>query len=447
MKEFLFLIWCSMSYAQTVRLCLSSWITHLLTAVPLRARATFVELLCGCLISPEGWVTRAISAITRGRHWTTYYKLLERGSVRTLRLARALFEVVNDALPMETLNLVVDDTLIPRQSEKAPGSTIRHDHAKRNNRPQFLLAQCWVTLGVSVLGSAGRKVVLPIVSRSVPTTGNRNKLSIALALVRSLAPVMMNKPVRLLFDAWFMRARLVLPLLSRKMPIIRSSTVRYRIIPATRRCAQAWARTTPKTYGIKMTPDAILNLPATEVKLTLYGKEQLVRLRTVVAMARFLKGTLVRAVWCELYDADKQRWSKARLLLATETELNAEEILLLYARRWGIEPLFHNLKRWWGVNNLWQQKRTVLELWMQIRSASWTLVQLLSLVAEESFPIDVVARQTTTDRRSGGTVAAHGIYRTFFQRQFQPEVLNIHLPQAARRPKITDVAALSAAND
>lgn len=404
MKEFLFLIWCSMSYAQTVRLCLSSWITHLLSAVPLRARATFVELLCGCLISPEGWVTRAISAITRGRHWTTYYKLLERGSVRTLRLARALFEVVNDALPMETLNLVVDDTLIPRQSEKAPGSTIRHDHAKRNNRPQFLLAQCWVTLGVSVLGSTGRKYVLPIVSRSVPTTGNRNKLTIALALVRSLAPVMMNKPVRLLFDAWFMRARLVLPLLSRKMPIIgqaRCDTALF--LPPDRVTKPRRGR--PRTYGAKMTPDAILNLPVTEVKLTLYGKEQLVRLRTTVAMARFLKGAPVRAVWCEFYDADKQRWSKARLLLATETELNAEEILLLYARRWGIEPLFHNLKRWWGVNNLWQQKRTVLELWMQIRSTAWTLVQLLSLVAEESFPIDVVAPWRGKQPLTGGLVA------------------------------------------
>ena len=404
MKEFLFLIWCSMSYAQTVRLCLSSWITHLLTAVPLRARATFVELLCGCLISPEGWVTRAISAITRGRHWTTYYKLLERGSVRTLRLARALFEVVNDALPMETLNLVIDDTLIPRQSEKAPGSIIRHDHARKHNRPQFLLAQCWVTLGVSVLGSAGRKYVLPIVSRSVPVTGNRNKLTIALALVRSLAPVMMNKPVRLLFDAWFMRARLVLPLLSRKMPIIGQA-----------RCDTALflppdvvlkpGRGRPKTYGIKMTPEAIRNLPVTEVKLTLYGKEQLVRLRTVVAMARFLKRTLVRAVWCEFYDADKQRWSKARLLLATETDLRAEEILHLYARRWGIEPLFHNLKRWWGANNLWQQKRIVLELWMQIRSTAWTLVQLLSLVAEEAFPIDVVAPWRDKQPLTGGLVA------------------------------------------
>ena len=312
--------------------------------------------------------------------------------------------MVNDALPMETLNLVIDDTLIPRQSGKAPGSIIRHDHARKHNRPQFLLAQCWVTLGVSALGSAGRKYVLPIVSRSVPATGNRNKLTIALALVRSLAPVMMNKPVRLLFDAWFMRARLVLPLLSRKMPIIgqaRCDTALF-LPPDT---VPKPGRGRPRTYGIKMTPEAIQNLPVTEVKLTLYGKEQLVRLRTVVAMARFLKGTLVRAVWCEFYDADKRHWSKVRLLLATETDLCAEEILHLYARRWGIEPLFHNLKRWWGVNNLWQQERTVLELWMQIRSTAWTLVQLLSLVAEEAFPIDVVAPWRDKQPLTGGLVA------------------------------------------
>lgn len=110
-----------------------------------------------------------------------------------------------------------------------------------------------------------------------------------------------------------------------------------------------------------MTPDAILDLPVTEVQLTLYGKEQLICLHTVIAMARFLKGVPVHAVWCSFYDADKQSWSKVRLLLATETELSAEKILRLYARRWGIEPLFYNLKRCWGVSNLWQQKRIVLE--------------------------------------------------------------------------------------
>ena len=160
-----------------------------------------------------------------------------------------------------------------------------------------------------------------------------------------------------------------------------------------------------------MTPEAIRNLPATEVKLTLYGKEQLVRLRTVVAMARFLKRTLVRAVWCEFYDADKQRWSKARLLLATETHCA-------------------------GVMDA--DSLDSVDTGSAIESG-----------CRRSFPYrcrGAVARQTTTDRWSGGAVATNGIYRTFFQGQFQPEVLNIHLPQTARRPKITGVAALSAAN-
>ncbi len=106
---------------------------------------------------------------------------------------------------------------------------------------------------------------------------------------------------------------------------------------------------------------AIRNMPVIEVKLKPYGKEQLVCLH---------------AVWCEFYDADKQRW--------------------------------------WNENNLWQQKRTVLEL-----------RKTLSLSM-----LGTMARQTTTtDRRSGGTVATHGIYRACFQGLFQPEVLDIHLPK------------------
>nr|WP_258874834.1 transposase [Cupriavidus taiwanensis] len=45
---------------------------------------------------------------------------------------------------------------------------------------------------------------------------------------------------------------------------------------------------------------------------------------------------------------------------ASETALDAQTVVLLYARCWAIEPLFHNLKRWFGF----QQTRTVLEVWM-----------------------------------------------------------------------------------
>ncbi|MCX7194160.1 MAG: hypothetical protein NTY60_11190 [Proteobacteria bacterium] len=50
------------------------------------------------------------------------------------------------------------------------------------------------------------------------------------------------------------------------------------------------------------------------------------------------------------------------------------------------------------MNNLWQQKRIVLELWMQLRSTAWTLVQLLNLVVEETFPISAIGAVWNTSR-------------------------------------------------
>jgi len=392
-----------MSLSNLVRLCLSEWISFLLPAVPIRSRATFIELLCGCLVSPEGWVTRSIVAISRRKHWTTYYKLIERGSVRTVRLARALFRLVLAVLPSDVLTLVLDDTLVPRSSASAPGCAYRHDHSRKTNRPPFLLAQCWVTVGVSVLGRGGANLVLPILSRLVPTTGNRNKLVIALALLRALAGVA-DKPVRVLFDSWFMRARLVLPLLRRQIRVIGQARIDTALfLPPV-------APTTPRRgrkriYGERLSAEAVAHLPVTELSLSLYGQDQLLRLRSVVALARFLKGTPVRAVWCQFFDARKQTWTKPRLLLATETELTAEAIVRLYARRWGIEPLFHNLKRWWGISNLWQQSRTALELWMQIRSTAWTLAQLLSLAAGDAFPMEAVAPWRMKHPLTAGLVA------------------------------------------
>ena len=57
-----------------------------------------------------------------------------------------------------------------------------------------------------------------------------------------------------------------------------------------------------------------------------------------------------------------------------------------------------------------------------------------------------LARQTSADRRFGGAVVAHGIYRTCVSGRFQPEVRDIHLPGTVRRPKIAGVTLLSVAD-
>ena len=92
--------------------------------------------------------------------------------------------------------------------------------------------------------------------------------------------------------------------------------------------------------------------------------------------------------------------------------LTAQEVVEIYGMRWGIEPLFHNLKRWWGVGNLWQQSREALELWMQIRSTAYAVMQLLALKLWESFPLMEIAPW-----RKGAMITA-GLFAQWMRIQF-----------------------------
>jgi hypothetical protein len=360
-----------MSLAASVCLLLSEWISFLLMAVPPRSRRTFVELLIGCMLNPEGWVTRAIGAICREAHWSTYYKLIERAHVPVADLSIRLLQLVQWVFPAERVNLIIDDTLVARTAKTGPGISVKHDHARKANRPTFLNSQCWVTLALVVRVRLGSALTVPIRSWLVEESGQRGKLWVARQLIDSVREHV--KDARLLIDAWFMRNRLILPLLEQ----------RVRIIGQVRR-------------------DTALFLPC---------KTQRVRLRSTIAVARFLKGLPVRAVWCEMRQ-DDGGWTRARLILATETDLSTKEVIEIYAERWGIEPLFHNLKRWWGVANLWQQSKEALELWMQIRCIAYALTQLLALKLWGAFPLMDIAPW-----RKGAMITA-GLFGQWMRIQF-----------------------------
>ncbi|MCC7326372.1 MAG: transposase [Burkholderiales bacterium] len=183
---------------------------------------------------------------------------------------------------------VADDT----SAESGPGISINHDHSHKANRPTFVNSQCWVTLALVVRVRLGSALTVPIRSWLVEESGQRGKLWVARQLIDSVRGHVTD--ARLLIDAWFMRRSLILPLLEQRVRIIgqvrRDTALYFLPQPEPRR------RGRKRKYGLRIDAAVLEALPAKMMELALCGKAQSVRLRSVNAVARFLKGLPVRVV-------------------------------------------------------------------------------------------------------------------------------------------------------
>lgn len=274
------------------------------------------------------------------------------------------------------------NTLTLRASKKAPGSKIHHQHGNKPNLAQFVRGQCWVSLAMVVKRSERQAIALPIVSRLIPSVTNTGKLIAANTLIRSVYRLFEGRKVRVLADSWFMRRRFIDAMQQRNFDVIGQIRIDTRLYdePPPKKKGQ---RGRPRKYGEKYTPKRIAHLNRTEATLNLYGKEQLVRLRSKIVKVRFLDGQLVRVVWCE-FKSDKGGWTSASLVMSTDTTLTPEQVIESYGLRWSIESMFNQLKLAWGLKEAWQQTRQALHRWVHITMVGYGLVQLLSCLNSEA---------------------------------------------------------------
>src|SRR5947199_3594052 len=350
---------------------LATLIGRLAAAVPGRARATFTELLIGAAVTRGGHVTDAILAVGLSRAWTTYYWLLEHGRWSWLAVWRALLAALATLFEPPVWHVVIDDTVVERISARAPGSLMHHNHAAKPNRPRFLRGQGWLCLA-AVVERGWRVGAVPLMLRLVRRGTNRGKLVSARFLRRLLGDRLGR--VRVLLDAWFMRARLIEAAVAGGHTVIgraRRDLALYAVPRPPRR-----RRGRPRKYGQRMTRQRVEALPVHRSAQILYGKLEVVRYRTCRVAARFLKGRVVRAVWVRLERPDGA--GEERLLVCTDPDLPATEVVTSYAKRWSVEPLFAAMKHGWGLKDAWQRSRQGLMRWVTILAAGYALGQMLA---------------------------------------------------------------------
>ena len=129
---------------------LCAWLTLLAQAVPNRSALTFLELLVGAMITDRGFVTEALLAITPRRKWPTYFKWLEGGKWSWIAVAQRLCKILVAHFAPPVWYLVIDDTLVPRASKKAPDVGFHFDHSRKPNRSRYIWGQGWVTLAAVI---------------------------------------------------------------------------------------------------------------------------------------------------------------------------------------------------------------------------------------------------------------------------------------------------------
>lgn len=354
-------------------------ITFLAQALPKRSVPTFLELLFGAMLTQNGFVTEAWMAIRPRRHWTSYFKWLQKGHWSWVALGLQTARLALQKAKGARCYIAIDDTVIFRSSRKAPESRIHHQHGAKTNRPVYVRGQNWVTLAV-VLPQGWRSLALPVLSRLPRSTGNGGKLVAAKTLLRVARRAFRRRLVTVLVDSWYMRKSLLLP----------AQAMGYQVIGQVRKDTALYCpppphngrRGRPRKYGDKLTAERVQALPVVRQRVFLYNKWRTVHVRSCEALARFLHGQRVRAVWSQI-ENDDGSLRQPRLILCTDLRLSAIRVLLAYNRRWAIEDLFNQLKNRWGWKEAWQQTRQVLHRWTQMLSTSYALPQLLAQMDSE----------------------------------------------------------------
>src|SRR3954462_13252468 len=271
-----------------------------------------------------------------------------------------------------------DDTLIPRVSEAAPGATIQYDHARKPNRPDYILTV--VSLS-AVIGNSWGSWSVPLMSNLARQPRQaRNDAGPGGGGERN--PGRDHAAARRLVHEGVPDHRCPHARRHRHRP---GDTALYEPPPSGKPGQ-------PRKYGDRITKAKLKTLPETQTELPIYGGHRTVRYRTAICRARFLGGRLVRVVWVSMFVDGK--WTAERLLLSTDP--SAEDVII--SLRWTIEPMFAALKWGEGMIDMWMQSvdpkgsgSKTFHRWLTIVQIGRALIQMLAVKADAAALAQVAA--------------------------------------------------------
>lgn len=275
--------------------------------------------------------------------------------------------------------VAIDDSFIFRsRNKKVPNGYWDYDHAQKHNRSKYVWGQNLLAV-IFILEYADKKLIrLPFrIKLKAPSI---TKIHYGRYMMR--ATIVFLKRLNLLdraiisFDSWFTNYPMIAEFAS-SVTIVAQAKLNYAFYHLPPEIVGKRKRGAPKKYGERLKKPTIDELE-NEVTLKLYSQEMSIRYSEYIVKARFLKGMIVKIVYIQFPKA-----KRLRVLISTDINMSAVEIIQAYEKRWNVESFFYEYKHMLGLKDMMQHSLQTYYKWAYIRLISYNIINFLKISHEK----------------------------------------------------------------
>ncbi len=399
-------------------------IVIILQSIKYRNKELLLELIKAELISGSGYLT-GLARIINPQKYHTIHKVFSRVKFDYISIQIDIIIAILLLFKIDKISVSIDDSIVYRsRKKKVPNGHKQFDHANKANRSSYVFGQKWLAFGL-IITIGNITMTLPLFIYLVEP--KKNLISTTIVILAKMKRVIdkrkLSIKVEILTDSWFAKQRLVLRA-KRKygfsvITMARKDLAIYKLPPFRRKGTKG----RPKKKGKRIQPK-LEDLKKTRT-LNIYNREVKVYYKEAICKARFLKYETIKAVWVRFDDSKSMR-----LIISTDTKLSGEEIIKRYAKRWGIEPMFNELKNRFKFKDIMMHTSRSYYQFLYFKIWCFIIIKLSSITfketiidyIEESLPWRVHCKKGVTVTAGSAQLALQSIFTTLHIGLFFPKV-------------------------
>jgi len=288
-----------------------------------------------------------------------------------------LIYIIKHIQPLRVYVAIDDSFIFRSRNKKVPNGYWDYDHAQKHNRSKYVWGQNLLAV-VFILEYGDSKLIrLPFrIKLKAPSITKihygRYMMRTAIGFLKKLN--LIDKTI-ISFDSWFTNYPMIAEFAS-SVTIVAQAKLNYAFYHLPPEITGKRKRGAPRKYGDRLQKPTIDQLQH-EVELPLYSQDMKIRYSEFIVKARFLKGMIIKIVYIQFPKA-----KKLRLLISTDIDMSAADIIKAYEKRWNVESFFYEYKHMLGLKDMMQHSLQTYYKWGYIRLISYNIINFLKISHE-----------------------------------------------------------------